>query len=197
MNLQYFKDRRILLTGHTGFKGSWMTEMLLEAGAIVSGCALEPPTDPSLFDVLGLGERLGTHHHICDVRDLHALMEVFQEEQPELKKMEATAYYDSYGHGYGADGSKLIEGLTLAARPCDLGKTFIVYNEDYRLIGIYECRDTGYGQSTHYGQSRILPGRSVGTIEAGQCIDIYFKTYAQCKAFGRQTVYVQIIDAEG
>ena len=132
-----------------------------------------------------------------ELTSVESYPEPVQKEQPELKKMEATAYYDSYGHGYGADGSKLIEGLTLAARPCDLGKTFIVYNEDYRLIGIYECRDTGYGQSTHYGQSRILPGRSVGTIEAGQCIDIYFKTYAQCKAFGRQTVYVQIIDAEG
>ena len=120
-----------------------------------------------------------------------------EEPQPELKKMEATAYYDSYGHGYGADGTKLIEGVTLAARPCDLGKTFIVYDEDYFLIGISECRDTGYGQSTHYGQSRVLPGRSVGTIEAGECIDIYMTTYAKCKAFGRQTVYVQIIDAEG
>ena len=84
MNLQYFKNRRILITGHTGFKGSWMTEMLMEAGAVVSGCALEPPTDPSLFDILDLRERLGPHHHICDVRDLNALMEVFHEEQPEL-----------------------------------------------------------------------------------------------------------------
>ena len=117
--------------------------------------------------------------------------------QPELKKMEATAYYDSYGHGHGADGSKLIEGVTLAARPCDLGKTFIVYDTNYRLIGIYECRDTGYGQSTHYGKSKIIPGRSVGTIEAGLCIDIYMTTYAKCAAFGRQTVYVQIIDAKG
>lgn len=111
--------------------------------------------------------------------------------------MEATAYYDSYGHGYGADGDELIEGLTLAARPCDLGKTFIVYDESYRLMGIYIAKDTGYGRSTHYGKSQILPGRSVGDIEAGQCVDIYFKTYAECKAFGRQTVYVQIIDAEG
>ena len=123
--------------------------------------------------------------------------EPVEEKQPELKKMEATAYYDSYGHGYGADGDKLVEGLTLAARPCDLGKTFIVYDEDYRLIGIYIAKDTGYGRSTHYGKSQILPGRSVGDIEAGQCVDIYFKTYADCKAFGRKTVYVQIIDAEG
>ena len=84
MDLQYFKNRRILVTGHTGFKGSWLTEMLLQAGAYVSGCALDPPTEPSLFDTLKLGERLGIHHHICDVRDHHALSEVFREEQPEL-----------------------------------------------------------------------------------------------------------------
>lgn len=84
MDLQNFKGRRILLTGHTGFKGSWLTEMLLDAGAIVSGAALTPPTDPSLFDLLGLSERLGPHHHVTDVRDLDALLSVFQKEQPEL-----------------------------------------------------------------------------------------------------------------
>ena len=84
MNLQYFTNRRILVTGHTGFKGSWLTEMLLQSGASVSGCALEPPTDPGLFDILDLRERLGAHHHICDVRDLQALMDVFRKEQPEF-----------------------------------------------------------------------------------------------------------------
>lgn len=132
-----------------------------------------------------------------ELTSVESYPEPVQEEQPELKKMEATAYYDSYGHGYGADGDKLVEGLTLAARPSDLGKTFIVYDESYRLMGIYIAKDTGYGRSTHYGKSQILPGRSVGDIEAGQCVDIYFKTYADCKAFGRKTVYVQIIDAEG
>ena len=111
--------------------------------------------------------------------------------------MEATAYYDSYGHGVGADGRKLVPDLTVAGRPEDLGKTAAVYDMDYNLIGLYEFRDTGYGQPTGKGKSKILPGRSVGTIEAGQCIDIYMTTYAQCKAFGRKTVYVQIINAKG
>ena len=84
MDLQYFKGRRILITGHTGFKGSWLTEMLLDAGAAVSGAALPPPTDPSLFETLGLPERLGAHHHVTDVRNLSALEEVFKTETPEL-----------------------------------------------------------------------------------------------------------------
>ena len=114
-----------------------------------------------------------------------------------LKLIEATAYYDSYGHGYGADGRKLVEDLTIAGRICDLGKTALIYNTDMRLIGIYEFRDTGYGEPTGRGNSRILTGQSIGTIEAGECVDIYMKTKEKCKEFGRQKVYIQIVKAVG
>ena len=117
--------------------------------------------------------------------------------QPELKLIDATAYYDSYGHGYGADGRKLVEDLTIAGRVQDLGKTAILYDMDYRLIGIYEFRDTGYGQATGYGNSQILKGKSVGTIENGTCVDIYMGTKSKCQQFGRQKVYIQIVDAKG
>lgn len=117
--------------------------------------------------------------------------------QPELKLIDATAYYDSYGHGYGADGRKLVEDLTIAGRVQDLGKTAILYDMDYRLIGIYEFRDTGYGQATGYGNSQILKGKSVGTIENGTCVDIYMGTKNKCQQFGRQKVYIQIVDAKG
>lgn len=115
----------------------------------------------------------------------------------DLQLIEATAYYDSYGHGYGADGRKLVEDLTIAGRPSDLGKTALVYDLDMRLIGIYEFRDTGYGEPTGYGQSQILKGQSIGTIEAGQCVDIYMSTREKCKQFGRQKVYIKIIKAVG
>ena len=114
-----------------------------------------------------------------------------------LKLIEATAYYDSYGHGYGADGRKLVEDLTIAGRICDLGKTALIYDMDMRLIGIYEFRDTGYGEPTGRGHSKILKGKSIGTIEAGECVDIYMKTKEQCKQFGRQKVYIQLIKAVG
>lgn len=119
------------------------------------------------------------------------------ETQPELKQIEATAYYDSYGHGYGADGRTLVEDLTIAGRPQDLGKTALLYDEDYRLIGIYEFRDTGYGQSTGRGKSQILKGKSVGTIESGECVDIYMSTKAKCTAWGRRKVYIQYVNAVG
>ena len=49
MITDFYKNKRVLITGHTGFKGAWLCKMLADAGAIVSGYALEPPTEPSLF----------------------------------------------------------------------------------------------------------------------------------------------------
>lgn len=49
--LDFYKDKRVFLTGHTGFKGSWMCKMFTNAGAIVTGYSLEAPTDPSLFKI--------------------------------------------------------------------------------------------------------------------------------------------------
>lgn len=78
----FFKGKRILITGHTGFKGTWMCEMLLGAGALVTGYALEPPTEPSLFEMCKLAERM--HSVKGDVRDLEHLLRVFDETQPEI-----------------------------------------------------------------------------------------------------------------
>ena len=80
--LDFWKNKRILVTGHTGFKGSWLTEALLLAGAEVTGYALEPPTDPSLFELLKLKDRMRSV--TGDVRDLGRLLEVFRETQPEF-----------------------------------------------------------------------------------------------------------------
>ena len=62
-----YADRRVFVTGHTGFKGSWLARWLLDLGAEVTGYALDPPTRPSLFEALGLGDRL--RHIVGDVRD--------------------------------------------------------------------------------------------------------------------------------
>jgi CDP-glucose 4,6-dehydratase len=77
-----YQGKRVLLTGHTGFKGSWMAEWLLSLGAEVTGFALPPSTQPSLFDQLGTASRL--RHMIGDVRDLVAVRKVVEETQPDF-----------------------------------------------------------------------------------------------------------------
>lgn len=64
---QAFEGKRVWLSGHTGFKGSWLSEWLLDLGAIVHGYALAPDTKPALFDQLGLADRL--EHEVADIRD--------------------------------------------------------------------------------------------------------------------------------
>lgn len=78
----FFKNKRVLITGHTGFKGSWMSELLLEMGAEVTGYALKPPTNPSLFDLCRLQERLQSV--TGDIRDIQTLESVFVQTQPEI-----------------------------------------------------------------------------------------------------------------
>ena len=81
-DLNFYKGRRVLITGHTGFKGSWMCQVLSGAGADVTGYALEAPTDPSLFDLLHLQKKINSV--TGDVRDLEHLQKVFAKVQPEV-----------------------------------------------------------------------------------------------------------------
>ncbi len=80
--MDFFKDKRILITGHTGFTGTWLCEILKCFGAKVAGYALEPPTSPALFELTNMKE--GMTSYIGDVRDLAHLKEVFAREKPEI-----------------------------------------------------------------------------------------------------------------
>jgi CDP-glucose 4,6-dehydratase len=79
----FWKDRRVFVTGHTGFKGSWLCEWLLDMGAVVSGYSLAPETTPALFDMLGLAERVHAHT-VGDVRDAGSLSAAMQSARPEV-----------------------------------------------------------------------------------------------------------------
>ena len=78
-----YQGRRVLVTGHTGFKGSWLCEWLLALGAEVHGFALEPPTRPSLFRQLKLAKRIASHT-IGDVRDLSAVVRTMRRVKPDF-----------------------------------------------------------------------------------------------------------------
>lgn len=82
MDLNFYKGKRVLVTGHTGFKGAWMCRVLVDAGAILTGYSLEAPTQPNLFALAGVEDNMTSI--IGDVRDLARLMEVFDQAQPEL-----------------------------------------------------------------------------------------------------------------
>ena len=79
---EFYKGKRVLVTGHTGFKGSWLCRILTLAGAEVTGYSLNPPTDPSLFEIAGIGT--GLTSVIGDVRDLEHLEKAFEEARPEI-----------------------------------------------------------------------------------------------------------------
>lgn len=78
----FYKNKKVLVTGNTGFKGAWMCETLLFFGANVVGYALESPTSPNLFSLLNLQNRMKTI--IGDIRDRDKLEKVFEDEQPEI-----------------------------------------------------------------------------------------------------------------
>ena len=82
MDLSFYNGKTVLVTGHTGFKGSWLSEILLMNGAKVIGYSLEPSTNPNLFSILKLDSQVTSI--IGDVRDYQKLNEVFDKYQPEI-----------------------------------------------------------------------------------------------------------------
>ena len=78
----FYKGKKILITGNTGFKGSWITQMLLLMGADVTGIALEPVTDPNLYELLN--QRQNINEYIADIRDYDRLLRIFKAEKPEI-----------------------------------------------------------------------------------------------------------------
>lgn len=80
---KFYAGKRVLVTGHTGFKGTWLCRILMLAGAKVTGYSLNPPTEPSVYGLLDM-EASGMTSVIGDIRDLAQLRKVFEETEPEI-----------------------------------------------------------------------------------------------------------------
>lgn len=82
MNLEFYRGKKVLVTGHTGFKGSWLCKILVQAGAEVIGYSLIPPTKPNLFEISEIHKEINSI--IGDIRDLEKLMDIFNKYKPEI-----------------------------------------------------------------------------------------------------------------
>lgn len=81
-DINFYNGKRVFVTGHTGFKGSWLCKILSNAGAIVTGYSLEPPTEPSLFKIARIDQDINSV--ISDIRDYNALKKAFDNADPEI-----------------------------------------------------------------------------------------------------------------
>lgn len=134
LDASFWRGRRVLVTGHTGFKGSWLTLWLLSLGAEVWGYALSPEPGRALFTDLGLDQATGysdwghLHHRLGDVRDLEALRTCVQEVQPEVvlhlaaQPLVRRSYRDPLGTwATNVQGSlNLLEALKPLKHPCSV-----------------------------------------------------------------------------
>ncbi len=124
MNPDFWRDRRVFVTGHTGFKGSWLCLLLHSFGARVTGYALPPPTDPSLYALARVGELVDST--TGDIRDLEALTRAMRAAEPEvvLHLAAQSAVLRSYDDPVETYSTNVIgtvhalEALRLLKRPC-------------------------------------------------------------------------------
>jgi CDP-glucose 4,6-dehydratase len=122
---QALTNRTVLITGHTGFKGSWLSLWLAESGVRVIGYALEPPTDPSLFEVAGVAGSIA-EHHIGDIRDRDRFEGVLRKTRPDvvLHLAARTIVRESYREPAEAVSvnvlgtSLVLDAIRAVARPC-------------------------------------------------------------------------------
>ena len=98
MNRDFWRGRKVFVTGHTGFKGGWLALWLADLGAEVHGYALAPPSEPSFFDVTGLHRRLRTST-IADVRDAARLASALRDARPEIVLHLAAQSLVRYSYG--------------------------------------------------------------------------------------------------
>jgi CDP-glucose 4,6-dehydratase len=182
-----FANKKVWLSGHTGFKGSWLAAWLLELGARVHGFSLEPPTTPSLFEQLGLASEV--EHEIGDIRDRNALGKSILSARPDyvfhlaaqplvrLSYQEPVATYETNVMGT----VHVLEALRSLRQPC--AAVFVTTDKCYLNLGVphaYREEDALGGHDPYSSskaaaeiaiaawRSSFFDPRSTGILPVGQ-----------------------------
>ncbi len=150
--LDFYKDKRVFVTGHTGFKGAWLCSILTRAGADVTGYALIPPTSPSLFEIANTAGNLRSV--IGDIRNLRALNAVFELARPQIVFHLAAQplVRESYQDPRGTYETNVMGTVNIleCVRGCDTVKSFLNVTTDK----VYENREWEWG----YRENETLNG---------------------------------------
>ena len=143
MNLDFYKDKKVFITGHTGFKGSWLTQIMLNSGAHVCGYALNPKTEENHFDLLNIESRI--EHVSADIRDFDSLSKAMLNFSPDIVfHLAAQAFVkDSYEDPYGTYETNVMGSLNVlkAINLCNSIKSVIYVTSDK----CYENLELDYG----------------------------------------------------
>ena len=167
-----YAGRSVLVTGHTGFKGAWLTEWLHSLGASVTGYALDPPTQPSLFESLELGGRI--RHVVADIRDVQRLAGELQAAQPEVVFHLAAQAIVRQGYAAPRETfeTNLMGTVNLleAARACPSVRAMVIVTSDK----CYENHETG----RPYRETDPLGGRDPYSASKG-CAELVTTAYRE------------------
>ena len=139
----FWSEKRVFISGHTGFKGSWLTFWLTQIGAKITGYALDPSTDPSLFNSFEIAKSIIDHRD--DIRDLSSLKSVMKSFEPEIIVHMAaqSLVMESYRDPVGTYATNVMGTVNImeAARSCDSVRVILVVTSDK----CYENREIDYG----------------------------------------------------
>lgn len=132
MNLSFYKNKRVFLTGHTGFKGTWLSRILVSAGADVTGYSLEPPTNPSIFEQTDTSSKIRSI--IGNICEGEKLKDAMKDAEPDIvlhlaaQPIVRTSYKDPVGT-YETNVMGTVNVLE-AVRACDSVKSFVNVTTD-------------------------------------------------------------------
>ena len=184
-NLQtFYTGKRVLITGHTGFKGSWLSKILLNWGAEVVGVSLPPHTSPNLFEALNLNQEISKNYYF-DLRNVDKLREIMETERPDIVfHLAAQAIVrDSYDDPFNTHSTNILGTINVLQTVKEVGsvKSVVVITTDK----VYENKEWLYP----YREVDALGGYdpySASKAAADIVTNSYLQSFFNPKNFGEK-----------